>query len=111
MWEILTIIQGSAVNSAEMITGLVPLLLLNIFCESVSDDLDQDGELGRYYKYLTYNYVLDDWFRDLEPDWTPCITALLMPYDSDHSTSVSEETELPDFPLSGFKILRPEKEL
>ena len=34
-----------------------------------------------------------------------------MPYNSDQSTSVSEETELPDFPLSGFKILRPEKKL
>ena len=34
-----------------------------------------------------------------------------MPYDGDAIVNLSTETDLPDFPLSGFKIVRQEQEL
>jgi hypothetical protein len=34
-----------------------------------------------------------------------------MPYDGDDTVSLSNETTLPDFPLSGFKIVQEEEKL
>ena len=59
---------------------------------------------------MVYDCDLDSWYGSIETEWTPCIRALLMPYDSDKEAySYCQESNLTDFPLCGFKQVQQEK--
>ena len=82
----------------------VYVLLLG-FTITQADNIQEKGKLNKSELLLQVDDIPDDWSRDLEDGWRPCITSLLMPYDADTTTSISKETNLPDFPLAGFKIV------